>query len=375
MKVNYYILRNGVLRRKQNTVYFVYKMAAPSTTGEQGEERVFEVEVDGAEAALEVEEEREEEEVVEEKPEIKKKILPIERISAIYAYGRISFTSGVISYLSKYGTPVHFYNYYGFYEGSYYPRERLLSGDLVIQQAAHYIGKQKRLTLAKGFVHGAAENIMRNLEYYRREGKAVEKELDAIRDLSLGIDRAETDTVQRLMAIEGAIRSTYYQSYDKILPSAFRLEGRRKQPPTNPLNALISFGNSLLYATVLTELYNTQLNPTISYLHEPSERRFSLSLDVAEVFKPFLVDRVIFKLVNKHMVDAGDFVQELNSCLLNDKGRRTFLAEWDEKLKTTIKHRELKRNVSYQRLIRLECYKLTKHLLGTQEYKPFVIWW
>jgi CRISPR-associated protein Cas1 len=370
MKVNYYILRNGILRRKQNTVYFVYKKDAEKS---KEEEKVIEAEVEGDEAELKVE--TEEVEVEKEKPEIEKKIIPVERISAIYAYGRISFTSGVISYLSKYGTPIHFYNYYGFYEGSYYPRETLLSGDLLIKQAEHYIDKRKRLEIAKEFVRGAAENIMRNLEYYDREGKDVMKELEGIQDLSEGIDKLETKNIQQLMAIEGAIRNTYYQSYDKIMPAGFRLEGRTKQPPENPLNALISFGNSLLYGTVLTEIYNTQLNPTISYLHEPSERRFSLALDIAEIFKPFLVDRVIFKLVNKNMLSEVDFVKELKSCLLNEKGRRTFLAEWDEKLKTTIKHRELKRNVSYQRLIRLECYKLTKHLLGTKEYEPFVIWW
>lgn len=369
--MNYYILRNGILRRKQNTVYFIYKKDAEKSKEE--EEKVIEAEIEGDEAELKVE--MEEVEVEKEKPEIEKKILPIERISAIYAYGRISFTSGVISYLSKHGTPVHFYNYYGFYEGSYYPRETLLSGDLLIKQAEHYIDTKKRLTIAREFVRGAAENIMRNLEYYHREGKEVTNELEGIQDLSGGIDKPETKNIQQLMAIEGAIRNTYYQSYDKIMPAGFRLEGRTKQPPENPLNALISFGNSLLYGTVLTEIYNTQLNPTISYLHEPSERRFSLALDIAEIFKPFLVDRVIFKLVNKNMLSEVDFVRELKSCLLNEKGRRTFLAEWDEKLKTTIKHRELKRNVSYQRLIRLECYKLTKHLLGTKEYKPFVMWW
>jgi len=164
MKVNYYILRNGILKRKQNTVYFVYKKNAESKKeGEEG--KVFETEVEGSEAEFKVEAEEVEEEKSE--PEIAKKILPIERISAIYAYGRISFTSGVISYLSKYGTPMHFYNYYGFYEGSYYPRERLLSGDLVIKQAAHYIEKKKRLALAKAFVQGAAEAGVRMEESQR----------------------------------------------------------------------------------------------------------------------------------------------------------------------------------------------------------------
>ncbi len=356
-------------------MYFVYKKDsdAAKTNGRE-EEKVFEAETEGNGEELKIEETAEEK-VEEDKPEIEKKILPIEKISAIYAYGRISFTSGVISYLSKYGVPVHFYNYYGFYEGSYYPRESLLSGDLVIKQAEHYIDRGMRLAIAREFVRGAGENMMRNLEYYNREGKEVGKEMEMIRDLIAGINAPETNDIPKLMAIEGAIRNTYYQAFERILPENFKFGVRTKQPPENQVNALISFGNSLLYGTVLTEIYNTQLNPTISYLHEPSARRFSLSLDIAEVFKPFLVDRVIFKLVNKQMLSEGDFVQELNACLLNDKGRRIFLSEWDDKLKTTIKHRELKRNVSYQRLIRLECYKLTKHLLGVKRYKPFVIWW
>jgi len=141
------------------------------------------------------------------------------------------------------------------------------------------------------------------------------------------------------------------------------------------INCLISFGNSLVYSTVLAEIYNTQLNPTVSYLHEPFERRFSLALDLAEIFKPFIADRVIFKLINKKMIDESHFSKELNYCLLNDKGKRVFLEAYDERLKTTIEHRNLGRKVSYQRLIRLECYKLIKHLLGIKKYEPFVIWW
>lgn len=141
------------------------------------------------------------------------------------------------------------------------------------------------------------------------------------------------------------------------------------------INCLISFGNSLLYTNTLSEIYHTQLNPTISYLHEPSERRFSLSLDLSEIFKPILVDRIIFKLVNNRMLGEEDFLDELNFCYLNDRGRRTFLAEWDEKLRTTIKHPLLKRKVSYQRLIRLECYRLIKHLLGDKPYVAFRAWW
>jgi CRISPR-associated protein Cas1 len=126
---------------------------------------------------------------------------------------------------------------------------------------------------------------------------------------------------------------------------------------------------------VITEIFNTYLHPTISYLHEPSDRRFSLALDIADVFKPLLVDRVIFNLINRKIIREEHFEKDLNYCLLNDEGRKLFLTYYKTQLETTIKHRKLNRKVSYQRLIRLECYKLQKHVLGMEKYEPFVIWW
>jgi CRISPR-associated protein Cas1 len=137
------------------------------------------------------------------------------------------------------------------------------------------------------------------------------------------------------------------------------------------INCLISFGNSLLYGTVLTEIYHTQMNPTISYLHEPGERRYSLALDLSEVFKPVIVDKVIFNLVNNRIIKQEHFHEELKGCYLTDYGRRVFLNEYDEKLRATIKHPKLGRSVSYQRLIRLECYKIVKHLLGEAEFRGY----
>ena len=334
MKVNYYITKNGILRRKQNTVYFIRK---------------------------------------KEDGKLEKRILPINKIYAIFAHGRITFSSGVVSYLAKNGVPIHFFNKYGWYEGSFYPRETLISGDLLVKQVEHYLNKQKRLFLAREFIRGCGDNVIKNLQYYSRAGKDLSEEINKITHL---IERLEDqDKIEKVLSVEGSIWDIYYRVFDKILPKKFRFEKRTKRPPKNMLNCLISFGNSLLYSTILTEIYNTQLNPTISYLHEPFERRFSLSLDLSEVFKPLLPDRVIFKLINKKIIKEKHFVKELNYCLLNDQGRRIFLEHWDEKLKTTIKHRDLGRKVSFQRLIRLECYKLIKHLLGITKYKAFRIWW
>jgi CRISPR-associated protein Cas1 len=333
-KVNLFIVKNGILQRKQNTIYFVFK---------------------------------------NEKGQVERKILPVEKIYSIFAHGRITVRSGALSYLMKHSIPIHFFNKFGFYEGSFYPRETLVSGDLLIKQAEHYLDKAKRIELARKFVEGSIQNIIVNLKYYLKENESLNDEINKISEFLIKIN--SINSIQELMAFEGNAREIYYQAWNKFLPEKFKFEKRSRQPPENMINALISFGNSLVYSICLTEIYNTQLNPTISYLHEPSERRFSLALDLAEIFKPLLADRVIFKLIKQIKIDESYFQKELNYCILNEKGKRVFLQVFDEKLKTTIKHRKLKRNVSYQRLIRLECYKLIKHLIGIKEYQPFVIWW
>ena len=141
------------------------------------------------------------------------------------------------------------------------------------------------------------------------------------------------------------------------------------------VNALISFTNGLVYAATLSQIYRSQLDPTISFLHEPGYRRFSLALDLAEVFKPVLADRLLFKMLNTKQLNERDFAQDLNCCYLKPAGRKTVLQAWEARLQTTIEHRRLKRKVSYQRLLRLECYKLVKHLLNDEPYTGFKAWW
>jgi CRISPR-associated protein Cas1 len=329
MKRNYYLVRSGRLRRKQNTLYL-----------ESGGEKIP---------------------------------MPVNQVLSLYAFGELDLNSKLLVFLAQNHIPVHFFNYYGYYSGTYYPREPLQSGMLVVKQAEHYLSREKRLQLAREFIRAASHNLLRNLSHYQKHGKEVDgfiRQIEGEREL---IDDA--DDVLELMGVEGRIRDHYYRSFDAILRGGFKLEHRVKRPPDNMVNCLISFGNSLLYTTVLTELYHTQLNPTISYLHEPGERRFSLSLDLSEIFKPVIVDKIIFKLINNQVVKKKHFLKELNFCYLNEKGRRLFLSEYDARLRTTIKHKALGRKVSYQRLIRLECYRLIKHLLGERKYEGFKAWW
>ena len=302
----------------------------------------------------------------------KPKYLPVEGVKEFFAFGSLDSNSAVLNFLGQQGIPVHYFDYYSNYTGSYMPRDSLLSGRVLVAQSLHYSNRKKRMVLATRLIDGAAANMLRNLKYYQSRGKLVEPDIAEIERLQEQIPQAQAP--DELMGIEGNIRQAYYRGFDAILTD-FKMGGRTKQPPLNEVNALVSFGNMMCYSLCLRQIYHTQLHPTISFLHEPGERRFSLALDLAEIFKPLLVDRTIFKMLNKRMLSGKDFDQHLNKCLLKDSGKKRFIGAWEERLAKTIQHRTLKRKVSYERLVRLEAYKLAKHILDIQEYEPFKMWW
>lgn len=330
MKESFYIYNNGTLRRKDNTLQFV------------SEEDV-------------------------------KRDVPIERVGDIYIMSEMTFNTSMINLLSQYGINVHFFNYYEFYNGSFYPRESLLSGNLLVHQSEHYLDYSKRLTIAKKFVQGAAANIYRNLRYYNGRGKDVQQYMDSIDEYRKSINSA--NTIQELMGYEGNIRQRYYEAWPIIINQEIDFKKRVMHPPDNMINSLISFVNSLVYTKTLSEVYQTQLNLTVSYLHEPGERRFSLCLDLSEIFKPLIGDRLIFSLLNRNQITEKSFTKDLNYLHLTQDASKIIVSELESRLKTTIKHKDLGRSVSYQYLIRLEAYKLIKHLLDEKSYEPFEIWW
>jgi CRISPR-associated protein Cas1 len=296
-----------------------------------------------------------------------KKPLPIENISDIYCYGKVSMKSGGEYLLMEHGIPVHFFNKYGYYMGSLYPRIELNSGLLLVRQAEYYLDRNKRAEIAIEMVNGIKHNILQTLKYYKKKKKDVDPYIKAIEKEN------PTGDIATVMSAEGRIWAEYYRSFNEIL-NYFEMSNREIRPPTNEMNSLISFGNSLLYSTTLSEIYNTYLHPSISFLHEPSERRFSLALDIADIFKPIIVERVIFTLINNKIISEKHFEKNIG-VFLNSQGKKLFIQEYIDKLNTTLYHPDLKRNVSYRYLIRLECYKLIKHFLEDKKYNSLKMWW
>lgn len=306
--------------------------------------------------------------------EDKKQTIPVNTVSEIHVFGEIVINKRILEFLNANNIPIFFYNYYGYYIGCYYPRDYLNSGIMIIKQTQAYLNKDERLYLAKSFLYGGISNLLKNINYYERtKSSNIRLYADKINEKLKDIDNKQD--IPSLMSLEGDIRKIYYDAFNEILNTeGFYLEKRIKKPPDNPINAIISFGNSLMYSVVLSQIYRTHLDPRIGFLHESNQRSFSLNLDIAEVFKPIIVDRVIFSLINKNQIQLKHFEESIDYTYLNENGKKIFIKAFEDKLNTTIKYKDIG-NVSYRRLIRIECYKLYKHFLGEEVYKPFISNW
>ena len=296
--------------------------------------------------------------------------IPIEDTREIYCMNEVSLNTKFLDFISKAGITMHFFNYHSNYSGSYYPKEALISGDLTIKQSFAYV--ENRLVIAKAIVQGIADNIHELLYHYYRHGK---KELKSYLDWLKKDVREFLDKevhIKQILFIEGQIWSRFYDSFKYFLPEDFILNKRVKRPPDNPINALISFGNTLLYTKTISAIYRTHLNQSISFLHSPREGRFSLSLDLCEVFKPIVVFKTIFDCVNnKKLQVSKHFDKSVNYALLNESGKKIFIENFENRINESFMHPKLKRKTTYKSAIRYDAYKLIKFLVEDKPFKPF----
>lgn len=296
--------------------------------------------------------------------------IPVENTKEIFFFNEVSINTKLLDFLSQNNIIIHFYNYYGGYSGTYYPRDHYLSGKLLVKQVLKY--ENDRMSVARAIVKGIGLNIYEVLYHYYKHGKKEVKETtDWIKSDFIRLVEQSKD-VKELMAYEGEVWMRFYADFKYFLPEDFVMNKRVKRPPDNPINALVSFGNTLLYSKTISAIYQTHLDQRISFLHEPSEGRFSLSLDLSEVFKPVIVFRTIFDLVNNHRLQVEKhFEKNVNYCILNEEGRKIFVKAFEERMESVFEHSRLKRKVTYRTALKLDCYKLIKNILEDKEFVPF----
>lgn len=304
---------------------------------------------------------------VEIKPkEGKARRFPVEALKHIVVLGSVQFNSDLLGFLGKQGVRLSFHDYYGYFSGSLEAANPVSSGAVHLGQARIILDEKQRQVLAKTLLEAGLQNLINNLRYYQYRGKSPLAA--AVAEMQQHQARlADAHTVEQLMGSEGLARQAYYAAWQHISPG-LRLEKRRRRPPGDRINALISFCNGVVYSICKQELSKTHLDVTLSFVHAPTQARASLALDLAEIFKPVVADKTIFSLVNKQMLDDADYEESEGVCMLSEKGRRVVV----DALRDKLDKEQIGELRGYRALMLREAFKLQAHVLGLSEYEPYI---
>lgn len=299
--------------------------------------------------------------------------IPVDMVESLNVYSSVDFSAGLFEFLGKENIGVNIINKFGVPVGRFVPSEWTRNIDVEIQQIKLYNNMTHALRLAKTYQKANIFNIRAVLRYYERRNHCdfISEKICEISNIIKKINAAES--IETLSLYEARARLDYYECFNYILSnSQFHYTGRTRRPPLDPLNAMISFGNTLLYNRVAGEIYRSSLDIRIGILHSPRKRYENLHLDIADLFKPVLVDRTIFTLVNKGMIHTEtDFVvMENGGVYMTASGKKVFIQEFEKKLSNTVIYEGKK--YSYMELIRREVRKLEDFYRKGTAYKPYI---
>lgn len=302
----------------------------------------------------------------------RKKYIPIETMDSLYVHSHVTLSSSFFELADKHGLNVTFCNKYGRKIGTFVPYSVHNDAKMLITQVMIYENVKERLRIARRLEVAAFSNMRANVRYYARRLDC--EELREIAQTLTGcIHQAGgcRDLTQLLM-IEARARQNYYQSFRFIIREpGVTFEKRSRRPPADAINALISFGNTLLYQRMANEINHTSLDIRFGFLHAAGRRAESLNLDLAELFKPILVDRTIFTLINRRILRADtDFYRTAESGIyLGRQGKEAFLEEFERKVYSVVKASGIRR--SYASLLREEAHKISRYVACGEEYHPY----
>ncbi len=288
---------------------------------------------------------------------------PIEKIRHIVLLADSSLTTKLLDLCGSHGVRLSVFDYYGYYRGSFEPVGQNPAGRVKLAQADLVLDEGRRMAVARELVRGAGHNLRGNLSYYEYRGNRALSGI--IAELNRGLEKVgQAGNSEVLMGIEGNLHQAYYGAWG-VIDERLAFAPRVRRPPNNPINCLISFLNQLVYTVVRHEAFKTHLEETFSFLHAPSQGRSSLSLDLAEPFKPVLSHALIFRLVRKNMLADNWFEQKEGVCLLSETGRRHVAEQFATRLEESYQGR------TYREWVYREALAIERHLLGVAEYESF----
>lgn len=301
--------------------------------------------------------------------------LPMLKVSQVIVMGRITVTPYTVAALMERNVHLSYLTEHGRYIGRIEPAFSKNSLLRRAQYAASF-DEHRTLTLARGFVLGKLANLRVTLLRAARnsDGLNVDGAIEAIRGAEGRAERA--DNLDVLRGHEGEGSAAYFGVFDRLIKAeGFSFTKRVRRPPTDSVNALLSFGYALLANDVHAAVNVLGFDPYCGYLHADRYGRPSLALDLMEEFRPLVVDATVLSCLNKRVIQPGDFSVGLgNVHSLTPDARKKFLLQYEERKQTEIQHPIFEYKATYQRCFELQARILAKCIQGELErYEPFVI--
>lgn len=285
-------------------------------------------------------------------------IYPYKNIKAIYLFNKVSLTSEAIDLITRASINV-FYLYqrkqiYGLYTSFN------VHGITLLNQVQTY-QSHKRLNIAKAILLATSHNMMGVL----RQHNIPSDTIHFIKEKQRKLHKATS--IEQLMFIESLIWKEYYASFSIILNIPYK---RHKRNAKDPINAMINFLNTLLYGECLNQIIIAKLHPAISFLHSSNDRSTSLQLDISEIYKPLLVERTLFNLINLQKIDKTILNDHSDEPYRFDKENKyKIVKEFTTKLNTRIKKKN--RYFTYKQLIFGDCISLRDYINNKTEKISF----
>lgn len=297
--------------------------------------------------------------------------IPVEVAEQINVYNSVTFAADALKFISQHGIRIAYISKYGEPDGYYLPQKSIHSNTTLVNQFKKYVDEKERIQMARKMEIAGFHNMRSNLRYYNKKNNIdLTNEIESLSNFI--VEANEVKTVEGLLLTEARCRQQYYKTFNKIINNKdFEFSIRTKRPPKDCINALISFLNTVLYNEILLLIYKTTLDPRIGIIHSTTRRNFTLNLDFADLFKPLIVDRVIFTLINTKQVKADKHFEKIENdgLYLNDVGKRIVIERFEEKLNSSITIKD--KTYTYRQIIEKDIYKYLNYINKDTEYKPY----
>jgi CRISPR-associated endonuclease Cas1/CRISPR-associated protein Cas4 len=233
------------------------------------------------------------------------------------------------------------------------------------------------LHLARGLVRAKILNCRTLLRRNWRGEDRPERLVGELKEDAESSTKAQS--LSSLLGVEGVAAQRYFGDFVRMIKEdddgkSFRFDfmRRNRRPPTDPVNALLSYAYSLLTRTWTVTLSAVGFDPYRGFYHQPRYGRPALALDMMEPFRPLVADSSVIQAINNGEVRPSDFISAAGSVALSEDGRKRFIATFERRLSHEITHPLFGYKLSYRRLFELQARLLGRFLLGDiLEYPNF----